>query len=256
MTEDVPVASVQTALEVLEALSNFDRISLSELSEEVGMPKATLHDHLTTLRRLGYVKKDDSARYYPSTRFLGIGGLQRNDIDTYEAAKSKLPELSEETGEYSGLMIEENGYGVVLSTARGSRIVRLNMIAGMRTKLHTTGLGKAILASLPEPRLEALLDRHGLQPMTRDTITERAELDEELDRIRADGVAYDREERVDGLRSVGVPIASENVEYPGAIGIFGPANRLTDGRMEELVPKLKQTANVIEIDINYDESRL
>lgn len=254
--EQTRLTSVERSFDLIEALVELDGATVTELTRELQMPKTTIHDHLKTLEHLGYVLQQPSSAYYPSTRFLSIGGAQRNEQPIYRAAKPKLNDLASETGEHATLMIEENGYGVVLFTARGDLAVQVNTTAGIRTALHTTALGKAILVQLPEDRLTEKLETEELAPKTRNTITDPDRLREDLDRIREEGVAFDDEERLSGLRSVASPILTDEAETYASIGIFGPASRVNDSRMEELIPKLREAANVIEIDIKYSEERL
>lgn len=255
-TDQTHLTSVERTLNIIETLVDLQGATVAELTRELQMPKATIHDHLATLEHLGYVQKRNSSKYHPTTRFLSIGGAQRDEREIYRAAKPELNDLAADTGEHATLMIEESGKGVVLFTARGDLAVQVNTTAGIRTDLHTTALGKAILTQIPEQRLTEIIDEEGLSPKTRNTVTDPEALRKELDRIRSEGIAFDDEERLTGLRSVASPISSDETQVHASIGIFGPASRVNDVRMEELVPKLREAANVIEIDIKYSEQRL
>jgi DNA-binding IclR family transcriptional regulator len=113
-------------------------------------------------------------------------------------------------------------------------------------------MGKAILAHLPESRVHEILDRHGLPEKTEQTITERDALFEELSEIRERGVAFDREERLSGLRCVAVPILSNSSRVEGALSVSGPTSRMQGERFEsELPERLRSAANVIELNITY-----
>jgi len=107
---------------------------------------------------------------------------------------------------------------------------------GTRAPLHSTGLGKAILAHLPEERVESIVDHHGMPASTPETITDRDELFDALERIRDRGFAFDDEERLRGLRCVAAPILA-NDDVVGAISVSGPTNRLRDDRYREELPR-------------------
>nr|WP_244257329.1 IclR family transcriptional regulator C-terminal domain-containing protein [Halomicrobium sp. IBSBa] len=117
---------------------------------------------------------------------------------------------------------------------------------------NSTALGNAILAHLPEDRVDEIIEQHGLPEMTENTITERDELFERLKRVRTEGVAFDDEARVKGLRCVAVPIVNNDDVVEGAISVSGPTSRLQGDRFRSKLPaKLKSVANVIELNITY-----
>ncbi|WP_425433234.1 IclR family transcriptional regulator [Haloarcula nitratireducens] len=167
-------------------------------------------------------------------------------------AREEVTELAEETGELANLLVEQHGKGVYFHCAHGVDAVKTDSYIGQRVYLHNTGLGNAILAHLPRERIEEILDRHGMPATTENTITDLEELFSHLERVREEGVAFDDEARVKGLRCVAVPIVNNNDTVEGAIGVSGPTSRFQDERFrEELPAKLKSVANVIELNTTY-----
>jgi DNA-binding IclR family transcriptional regulator len=123
--------------------------------------------------------------------------------------------------------------------------------AGLHTPLHTTALGKSILAHLPGDRVEAIVDRHGFASETPKTITDRGELSADLDNVRERGFALDDEEFLAGLRCVGAPVCTDEGEVLGSLSVSAPKNRLLDERFVDEFPDLLRSAtNVIELNIN------
>jgi DNA-binding IclR family transcriptional regulator len=237
--------------DTLETLVATKQGGVSVLASELDRPKSTVHDHLRTLEQLGYVIKEGE-EYRPSTKLLELGARSRNQMEIYKQAKEEINSLAEETGEHSSLVVEENGRGVLLHTARGDKAVQVDIHSGMRIRLHTTAPGKAILAYLRRERVEAIIDEHGLPRMTNRTITERAALFENLETIRERGYALDREERIEGMRAAAAPVLSRDDDVLGAVSIYGPTNRIAEMGFEDTLPKqLLRTANIIEINYNY-----
>ncbi|WP_231588011.1 IclR family transcriptional regulator [Halostagnicola sp. A56] len=108
-----------------------------------------------------------------------------------------------------------------------------------------------MLAYLPEERLTEIIERHGLPKKTENTITDRNHLEDELKEIRTEGIAYDIEERIQGLHCVAVPIF-KNETISGAISVSGPNSRLDDQRIQnEILPKLEHVSNIIELNQTY-----
>ena len=251
MDLNIPIKTTETVFNIVEALVELDGATGSELTDELDIPTSTVHDHLQSLNRLGFLVRD-SDEYHISARFLELGARRRKNMDLYQVAKPELDRLAEETGEHASLMLEENALGVLLYTAKGDNAVQVNTYSGARTKLHMTAPGKAILAHLPQPQLDDVIDRYGLTGGTRNTITNREELETELKQITNRGYAIDRQELFDGMRAVGAPLLSEDGSVLGAISVYGPVNRLNDKRFENDIPdNVLQAANVIEVNLNY-----
>ena len=239
-------------MRILEALNESNGAGVSDLASELGMAKSTVHDHLTTLERDGYLINEDE-RYRLSTRFLEFGGHTRSQMRVFQIARPEIERLAKETGEHANLMIEENGKGVFLYVAKGGNAVTLNTVhhTGMRVHLHATALGKAILAFLDQERVEEIIGTHGLPQYTERTIGSESDLEEELTQIRERGYAIDNAERVQGMRCIGCPIVGEE-EVHGAISVSAPTRRLDGEAFEKNVPDLLQrVANIIEVNLTY-----
>jgi DNA-binding IclR family transcriptional regulator len=204
-----------------------------------------------TLCEEGYVTKTGD-EYRIGLKFLEIGGYTRKSMELYQVAEPEVKALAEETGELANLLIEEQGMGVYLMRSKGDRAVDLDTYAGLRTYLHTTALGKAILANLPESQIEEIVDRHGLEQETPNSIGTREELDETLETVRERGYAIDDGERLEGLRCIAAPVKQPPDDVLGAISISAPASRVSDEDLTgELAEVVLSAANVIELNINY-----
>lgn len=245
------VKSVETAFRILDALQKLDGAGVTELAADLDIPKSTIHNYLSTLVQEEYVVKRGTS-YHVGLRFLEYGAYARVQLDIYEIAKPEVDELAETTGELANLMVEEHGRGSYLHRARGEKAVQVEAHVGTRVPLHGTALGKAIMAHLPRERVDAIVDRHGLTATTPNTITDREVLNDELAQIREDGIAFDNEERLTGLRCVAAPILSKNDRVLGAISVAGPSNRIRGDRFtDELPNRVLETVNVVELNVTY-----
>lgn len=250
MSKTVPVKTATRIAEIVEALLELEHASLSELARHLDLADSTLHDHLTTLESLGYVVRDDK-EYRVSLRFLEVGEKVRNQLSVYQVADPEVSKLADETGEHASLMIEENGMGVILVIAKGTDAVNLDAYAGRRVVLTANAPGKAILAHLPERRVERIIDQQGLPEYTEHTITEREDLFEELAAIRERGYATDTEELVEGVKAISVPVISRN-RVQGALTVGGPAHRMEGELFEEELPNLLlRASNVVELNLTH-----
>lgn len=246
-----PVRTTEKTLALVEELMAGGPRGVTELAAELEMGKSAVHNHLTTLRKHGYVVKDGE-EYTLGLKFLEVGGHTRRSMELYQVAEPEVESLAADTGELANLLVEEQGLGVYLLRSKGEHAVDLDTYAGLRTNLHTTGLGKAILAYLPEARVEEIVDRHGLERKTPRSIGSREELFEELESVRERGYAVDDGERLEGLRCIATPIRSSTDEVLGAISVSAPASRVSDEELHgELSELVLSAANVIELNINY-----
>ncbi|MFB6298126.1 MAG: IclR family transcriptional regulator [Salinirussus sp.] len=246
-----PVKATRTTMRILEALVEREGAGVTELAERVDRPKSSVHGYLSTLRESGYVVKS-GGEYHLGLSLLEFGSFARRRYPVYEVAKPEVRALAEQTGELANLLVEERGRGVYVCRETGDRAVGVDSYTGHRVSLHNTALGKAILANLPLERVDEIVERHGLPEATESTITDREELYDRLERVRSRGIAFDDEERLDGLRCVAAPILADDGSVAGAISVSGPTRRLRGDRFAEELPELlRDAAKVIELNLTY-----
>lgn len=250
--DEMRVKTTTTSFKIIEALHELGGAGVTEIADRLGISKSSVYKHLKTLEEERYVIKGDDDTYYTGLRLLSLGVGARRRRKIYETAKSEIQRLAEESGEMANLLVEEQGRGIFLYRADSSRAVNLDTHAGREVYLHTTAMGKAILACLPEQRVTEIIERHGLPQMTEYTIDNEADLFEELDLIAEQGWAYDREERLKGLCCVAAPITNPEGTPLGAISVSGPRSRLKRDNLGELPQLILDVQNVIELNVAYD----
>jgi len=249
--DGIRVGATATAFRVIEAVKQLDSPGVSEVARSLEMPKTTAYDHLETLCELGYVTPTEDG-YRVGARFLDLGGYARKQMKIYQVGKPEVAELASKTGEHANLMIEEHGLGIFLYKSKGEKAVQLDTYAGHHVLLQTTALGKAILAHLPEERVDEIIEQYGFSQITENTITDRERLKEELETIRDRGYATDHEERVEGMWCVAAPIIKSDGIVAGALSVSGPKNRMEGERFEEELPEqVLRSANVVEVNLTY-----
>ncbi|ADB61741.1 transcriptional regulator, IclR family [Haloterrigena turkmenica DSM 5511] len=246
-----PVETVETAFDIVDVLKRDDGAGITDIADELGLAKSTVHRHVKTLESRGLLVREGDV-YRISTWFLDYGIHVRNRHRLYDVARPKVDELAAETNEKVWCVIEEHGMGVHIYGAEGRHSVKTHARIGQRTYLHQFAAGKAILAHLPDDRIESILEDYGLAAQTDQTITERDTLYDQLATIRDRGYAFNREESVIGVHAVGAPIRNESGTAIGAISVAGPANRLRDDLMTEELPSLLLGAtNEVEINLAH-----
>lgn len=245
------IKSTKISFDIIDILRELDGAGVSEIAGRIDMPTSTIHDHLKTLEAEEYLISENGT-YRIGARFLELGEQARSRMKVYKLARPEVDKLAETTGNHSNVMIEEHGRGIFLYKAKGADAVSLDTHAGMRVYLHTAALGKAILANRSQDEVQSIIDQHGLPEITGKTITDSAQLFEELEEIQERGYAIDDEERVLGMRCVAAPITNNNGRAVGAISVSGPKSRVQGEYLNETLPDLVlQSSNVIEVNLTY-----
>lgn len=240
------IKAVENAFEIVEALQELGGCSVRELAAHVDVPKSTAHVYLKTLAEVGYVVRREGA-YRLGYRFLEVGGRVRHRNRTYQVAREQIDELARETDEVATIGVEENGYRVMLYRTEPSGGLFNNAPTGEYTRMHWTALGKALLSRKSDEEIASIVDRHGLPRATAETITDRGDLFAEVETVREQGYSIEDSERVEGVRSVAVPIRGDDGAGT-AISVSGPEHEFGPERVQtELLPALRNAANVIEL---------
>jgi DNA-binding IclR family transcriptional regulator len=250
-TDGQTVKSVGTAFRIIEHLDDQNGGRVTEIATALDLAKSTVHRHLETLSRTGYVVKEGD-EYHIGMRFLRLGEAAKTRKRAYAMAGQKVTELATETEERAQFIVEEHGHGRYVYRETGRRAVQTDSGVGKRVEMHASSAGKVILAHLPEAKVHEILELRGLPALTDHTITDVDELFAELDAVRERGYGFNNQENIEGLRAVGVPVIGKGNQVLGALSVSGPIHRLKGEWFEKEIPDLLLgTANELELNIRY-----
>jgi DNA-binding IclR family transcriptional regulator len=244
------VKSVENAIRIISLLEEREGARVIELADTLDLTKGTVHTQLATLEEYGLVSKYGDT-YHLGLRFLELGENAKNRLDIIDVAEPELDKLAEETDTRTQLVVEENGLAVCVHLSRGPNAILPPTDVGYREYLHCIASGKALMAHLPDERVEMAIERHGLPARTSNTISDRDDFYEELEQIRERGYAINDEEKLTGLRALGTPLIGPDESVMGAISISDTTQNMQEDRFHEKLPnRLRQTANRIEVNFN------
>lgn len=244
-----PNKSVKRAFEIVDELAENGGRRVSALADQLDMPVSTAHDYLQALVATGYVTKE-GPKYRTTTRFLEVGHRERHRLEVFKAVRDELETVADETGEHATLMIEEDDQTIILAVQEGPDAVNLFAYPGARMPLHATAPGKAMLAHMPEDRVEEIVD-DDLVAVTPQTVTDPDVLYDQLERIREQGYAVDEGERIAGMVCIAAPILDKSDRIRGSICVCGPQSRLDESRREEIAEIVQRAANVTQVNLDY-----
>lgn len=237
------VQALDRALSLLLDLARTGSATLSELSLRIGMPASSAHRVLATLQAHGFVAFDEASQQWSiGIEAFRVGSAFLKRTNVAEAARSVMRRLMEETGETANLAIADDGDVVFVGQIETHQPIRAFFRPGARGHMHSSGIGKALLADLPRENVEKILQKKGLPEFTAKTLTSPGRLFADLDETRARGWSYDDEERYLGMRCVAASIYNAFGEAIAGISISGPTVRFTDRLVPELGPKVARAA--------------
>lgn len=230
------VKTTDTVFDIVETLQKLDGATVTEVADYLDLANSTVYDHLTTLKSKRYVVQK-SDEYQLGLRFLGLGMDARSQRKLWEPTEPVVRRLSETTGEGVRLWVEEHGRSVLMGCALGDQAVELPPFdtPGSEGFMHCHAGGKAILAHLPDLRVDEIIERYGLPQQTDHTITDPDRLSEELEEVHERGFVFEKSEVIPDVRSVAVPI-TVNDTVLGSISIAAPASRMQDEYYERDLP--------------------
>ena len=182
------------------------RLSIAQLSQKTGIPRAAVRRVLYTLGRLGYVGSDDGRHYALQPRLLGLGHAYLSSTPLVIAAQPYLDQVSEAVGESCSLAMLEGDDILYLARSVTSRIISITLNVGSRLPAYCTSIGQVLLASLPDDELDAYLSRVTIRRFTDRTPSSPAALARVIERVRADGHALAVDQLEVGVMSVAVPV--------------------------------------------------
>jgi IclR family acetate operon transcriptional repressor len=246
---DAAPSSVQVldrSLKLLELVAEADGAALTDLSDQSGMAPSTVHRLLTSLAQHGMVTHDNETGAWTIgvkafeigtayLRFRGLGTISR----------PYLKQLMEECGETANVAIEEGGDVVFISQVESPAPLRAFFRPGRRGPIHASGIGKAILSTWPDSRIEALLAGRRLEHFTDKTRDTLPVLLDDISGIRKRGWSIDDEEHTLGMRCVAAPVFDEYGEAIAGISVSGPAVRLPDSKIEAVGPIVQAAAEAL-----------
>jgi len=237
------VPAVLRGLQILELLAgDKKRWTTTEVSRKLKIPKSTTSYLLHTLLERGYLVREQEGVYRLGMKLLALGGQALRGIEVREVALPVLRRLTAETQTTAHLAVLEGAEAVYIERVPSPGFIQIDTWIGRRMPLHSTSVGKALAAFLPEEESGALFQTAGLARFTPRTIVSLPRLRLEFKRIRESGAAVDNEENTPGVRCVAAPIFGSNGRVVAAMSLTGPVQQVTEERVAKIVDKLREAA--------------
>ena len=248
-------SSAERSLRLLSLLANAGRaLTLAELVAQLALPKGTAHRLCTQLLAGGFLARDVDERSFsvgPALRRLAFDTLNHGVVRGLR--HEVLAELVAKVGETCNFTTLDGAQVLYLDRVEAQWPLRLTLDVGSHVPLHCTASGKLFLAMLSRAQRTKLLDHLPLARFTGNTITDRARLEHELERIRRVRVSTDNEEYLTGLVCVAVPVLSRDGKPCASVAVHAPVARMSMDKALAHAPALRRAADALTQTYQEDE---
>ena len=242
-------------LDIIEALIKVRTLTVSEVSHQLKIPKSSAYAILQTLTLRGYVNKGEFDRYSLSLKLFSLGSQLVAGIDLRRSTYSLLKELAEKAQITAHLGVLEGQRAVYVEKIEVIASVRLRTDVGRTLHLHSTAIGKALLAFLPEEEINHILKTLPLPPLTPKTITNAAAFTKELARVRALGYSVNNEENELETRALSAPLFGIEGRPIAAINLGATTLQMRSKDIPRLGSLVKEYALKMSKHLGYQAAR-
>jgi IclR family pca regulon transcriptional regulator len=242
------MTSLVRGLAVIQAFSRQSgALTISQISQKTGIPRAAVRRCLYTLRALGFADTEDGRRYVLRPRILTLGHAYLGSLPFTAVAQPLLRSISDDLQESCSIAVLDGDDIVYTARASVSRIMAIDLHVGSRLPAAFTSMGRVLLA-FGRDKLDERLGRVVFPALTPNTIRDVAALGAEIARVRANGYSIVDEELEPGLRSIAVPIMAADGTACAAINVGVHASRMsTDDLVGRVLPRLRAAADELSL---------
>ena len=253
-TNGVVVQSVLRALDILCLFQKSEELGVSEIARLMGWGKSTTYGLINSLVSRGFLEQSSATKKYRlGIRNFELGRYVQQRMDLRGEAAPIIKEALSSYHETVHLATHYQGEVVHIESYLVPDVTALYTQAGRRTPMHCSGVGKAMLAFLPQQYLDQYIFQRPLKALTPYTITAPQVLLQDLLASRQRGYAIDDQELEQGLRCVAAPIFDFQKQPVAAISICGPVYRMDSQRMQEIAQGVIRCAHMISQRLGYHE---
>lgn len=250
------ITALQRGLELLALFAKSDTgLTASQVVKLSGLPVSTVHRFLVNLENSGFLTYDDAAGYQLGIACVGLGQAALSRLDIRRAGLPYLQEINRQTRETVHLTVLHGISAVYVEKLDSPEPLRIHSKIGRSVALHSTAVGKILLAYLPEPEQTEILEKIEFRRYTPNTVGSISELQAQLQRVRRFGHACDLEENEPHIRCVAAPVWDHTGAVSASLSVTGPTVRMPMARLRQIAPLVAETGLKISKELGYDVSR-
>jgi DNA-binding IclR family transcriptional regulator len=249
------INSIIRASNVLRCFSKErSHFTIGELARQLHLDRSTTYRILLSLEKCKLVEKDEkTGEYSLGMAAFEIGNTYLRQMDFVLISKPVMVDLAAKLQETVHLAVLSGAEIVYVDKVDSPRTLGVMSKIGQRGSLHSTALGKVLLAFLPEAESSRVMKQTKLTPFTTNTVSSRAKLMEELKKVRRQGYAFDFRESEEGVECIAAPIRDHLGNVIAAISISGPQKKIGTPNEMQFVSQVVEGAALISSKMGYRE---
>lgn len=255
MSQETTSTAVDRALSMIELVAASKKgLSNSDLSRRLEIPKSSASYILRVLENRAYLQRDANGKYRLGLQLMSLTGDALTHLDVREISKpvlldflkrSRLPEAH--------LAVLDNGRAVYVEKVESkTSFIKMDIWVGHRLPVHTTAIGKILVAYLPEDEISAILKLRGMEKKTRKSIVSGKKFLLEMKKVREQGFAIDNEENADGVRCIAAPIFDASGNIAAAFGTSSTILHIDEEILPKIVELIKKSAADISKQLGFN----
>ncbi|GGE24452.1 IclR family transcriptional regulator [Marinithermofilum abyssi] len=247
------IQAVDRALRILDLFNEHEsELKITDISERMHLHKSTVHSLLKTLQSHGYIEQNpENGKYRLGMKLFERGNFVIQGLDVRNIVKRYLLDLSVKTGYTVHLVILDGKEGVYIDKVEGTSGVVMYSRIGRRVPIHSSAVGKVLVAFKSDEELREILAGYAFVAHTENTITNEEAFLKELEKVRSLGYAVDNQENEPGVYCIAVPIRNHLGQVVAAMSISTPIAGLGKEKTDTVLTLLKQAGEEISAKMGY-----
>lgn len=253
MPEEKTSNAVERTFSILELVAESTYgLTNSDISRRLKLPKSSASYILRVMENRGYLVRADG-KYRLGLKLMSLSRGQLAHVDVREVAKPILERfLQKSRMSEAHLAVLDNGRAVYVEKVEAENsFIKMDIWIGHRLPVHTTAIGKVLVADLPDEEIVKILELRGMERKTRHSITSKTKFLHEIERVRKYGVAIDNEENSLSVRCLAAPIYNQKGEAIAALGTSATILQLDEARLPKVIEAVKEAARRVSEQMGF-----
>ena len=247
----VPAVDKTFAILDLLAKSN-ESMGVSEITRALAFNKSTVFNITHTLADLEILKQSPDNKFSLGIKFYLLGRASRIGSEIISTVHPYLELINQKTNLSVFLGVRSDLQAIIVDKVEAAFDIKISSEVGMRLPLLAGAGGKAMLSRMPDPEVNRILSKNGLQRYTRYSVVDKAKYKKMLNKARQEGFAVDREEYIEGIRALAVPLKIDSGNPLFAIWAVGLKGQVKNDVIGVYAELLKKVAREIEIRLSSE----
>lgn len=255
MAQEITSNAVERALSIIEIVAESQKgLSNSDLSRRLKIPKSSASYILRVLENRAYLQRDAGGKYRLGLKLMSLTGDALTHLDVREIAKPELLDfLKKSRLPEAHLAVLDNGRAVYIEKVENEKsFIKMDIWIGHRLPIHTTAIGKILVAYLPEDEISEILKLRGMEKKTRKSITSEQKFLCEMKKVKECGFAIDNEENADGVRCIAAPIFDAKGNVIAAFGTSSTIFHIDKTHLPKIVELIKKSAANVSKQLGFN----